>query len=135
MDSQVGQEIRNVEIGGSLFWGDILFTRCLAIIPAMAAAFLSGESGMNDLIVLSQVVLSLQLPFAIWPLVWITCGASDGEGMKVRFERGCVEEEAAVVGEQVVDYRNSPFLKAVAVAIAVLITVFNFILLYKMFYP
>ncbi|KAJ3317589.1 hypothetical protein HDU76_001124, partial [Blyttiomyces sp. JEL0837] len=63
-------------------WFQRLITRVLAIAPAMTVAILSGESGMNSLLVLSQVVLSLQLPFAIWPLIWIT---SDSLKMKVRF--------------------------------------------------
>ncbi|MCK8786778.1 Nramp family divalent metal transporter [Roseomonas sp. NAR14] len=46
-----------------------LITRLLAIIPAIVVAFLYGESGTAELLVLSQVVLSLQLPFAVLPLV------------------------------------------------------------------
>ncbi|KAJ3118065.1 hypothetical protein HDU96_004069 [Phlyctochytrium bullatum] len=53
-------------------WLRRLSTRVLAIVPAMTVATLAGESGMNRLLVASQVVLSLQLPFAIWPLVLIT---------------------------------------------------------------
>lgn len=39
----------------------------------MATALLLGDRATNQLLVLSQVVLSLQLPFAVIPLVWI-CG-------------------------------------------------------------
>lgn len=46
-----------------------LFTRGLAIIPAAAVTIFIGESGTAKLLILSQVVLSLQLPFAIIPLV------------------------------------------------------------------
>ncbi|KAI8810280.1 natural resistance-associated macrophage protein-domain-containing protein [Cladochytrium replicatum] len=49
-----------------------LLTRLLAIIPALTVVLLFGESGLNKLLVLSQVILSLQLPFAVWPLVYFT---------------------------------------------------------------
>ncbi|KAJ3250143.1 hypothetical protein HDU77_006937 [Chytriomyces hyalinus] len=108
-----------------------LLTRVLAIVPAMAAALYGGESGMNDLLVMSQVMLSLQLPFAVWPLVWITGGA-EGDAMKVTF-KGNVEDGQ---GDEsvVVDYANSNGLKRVAFAIAVVITLFQVILVYKTFY-
>ena len=46
-----------------------LVTRLLAIIPAVIVTWLYGEQGTADLLVLSQVVLSLQLPFAVIPLL------------------------------------------------------------------
>ena len=49
-----------------------LFTRALAIVPAVAVLFHSGDDGVLQLLVLSQVVLSLQLPFAIVPLIRFT---------------------------------------------------------------
>ena len=49
-----------------------LFTRALAIVPAVVVLFHSGEAGVLQLLVLSQVVLSLQLPFAIVPLIRFT---------------------------------------------------------------
>jgi manganese transport protein len=53
-------------------WIRRLLTRGLAIIPAVIVAALYGESGTAKLLVLSQVVLSLQLPFAIIPLIRFT---------------------------------------------------------------
>jgi manganese transport protein len=53
-------------------WIRRLITRLLAIVPAMLAAWIGGDSSVNQLLVLSQVVLSLQLPFAVWPLVYFT---------------------------------------------------------------
>ena len=53
-------------------WLRRLITRSLAIIPAAAIALLYGEKGTAELLVLSQVVLSLQLPFAMVPLVMFT---------------------------------------------------------------
>ena len=54
-------------------WQRRLLTRGLALIPALATVLLLGEGATNQLLVLSQVVLSLQLPFAAVPLVWF-CG-------------------------------------------------------------
>ena len=49
-----------------------LLTRSLAIIPAVSVLLVAGESGVLQMLVLSQVVLSLQLPFAIVPLIRFT---------------------------------------------------------------
>jgi manganese transport protein len=53
-------------------WLRRLITRGIAIVPAVIVAWLYGESGTARLLVLSQVVLSLQLPFAVIPLVMFT---------------------------------------------------------------
>jgi manganese transport protein len=53
-------------------WLRRLVTRMIAIIPAVLVAAHYGESGTAKLLVLSQVVLSLQLPFAVVPLVQFT---------------------------------------------------------------
>ncbi|HTL27964.1 MAG TPA: Nramp family divalent metal transporter [Tepidisphaeraceae bacterium] len=53
-------------------WLRRLITRALAIIPAVIVIYLTGESGTTRLLVLSQVILSLQLPFAVVPLVKFT---------------------------------------------------------------
>lgn len=53
-------------------WARRLVTRLIAIVPAVAVAALYGQSGTAKLLVLSQVVLSLQLPFAVVPLVQFT---------------------------------------------------------------
>jgi manganese transport protein len=49
-----------------------LLTRSLAIVPAVAVLFHAGEGGALQLLVLSQVVLSMQLPFAVLPLIRFT---------------------------------------------------------------
>jgi len=54
-------------------WQRRLVTRSLALIPALATVLLLGDQATNQLLVLSQVVLSLQLPFAVIPLV-LFCG-------------------------------------------------------------
>ena len=53
-------------------WARRLATRGLAIIPASIGIVLYGESGLGQLLILSQVILSMQLPFAIVPLVMFT---------------------------------------------------------------
>jgi manganese transport protein len=53
-------------------WLRRLITRLIAIIPAVAVTSTSGEKGTTNLLVLSQVILSLQLSFAVFPLVMFT---------------------------------------------------------------
>jgi manganese transport protein len=53
-------------------WLRRLLTRLIAIIPAVIVTLISGESGTAKLLVLSQVILSLQLSFAVFPLVMFT---------------------------------------------------------------
>ncbi|WP_278442199.1 Nramp family divalent metal transporter [Pseudomonas oryzihabitans] len=50
-------------------WARRLITRGIAVIPVVVVTGLYGESGTAKLLVLSQVVLSMQLPFAVIPLV------------------------------------------------------------------
>ena len=49
-----------------------MITRVLAILPAVLVIGLRGTSSVNDLLTLSQVVLALQLPFAMFPLLHFT---------------------------------------------------------------
>jgi manganese transport protein len=53
-------------------WLRRAITRSLAIIPAALTIYFAGESATYSLMILSQVVLSLQLPFAVIPLVYFT---------------------------------------------------------------
>jgi manganese transport protein len=48
-----------------------LVTRLVAIVPAIVVTWLYGASGTSQLLILSQVVLSLQLPFAVVPLMLV----------------------------------------------------------------
>jgi manganese transport protein len=83
-------------------WMRRLVTRAIAIVPAAIVAFIAGESGTAKLLVLSQVILSLQLSFAVFPLVRFT-------------------SERAKMGEFV----NPPWLRAMAYAAAFLIAALN----------
>jgi len=53
-------------------WLRRLITRLLAILPAVFIIGVRGNSSVNDLLVLSQVVLALQLPLAMFPLLHFT---------------------------------------------------------------
>jgi manganese transport protein len=53
-------------------WLRRLITRAIAIVPAALTAIFFGESGTAKLLVLSQVILSMQLSFAVFPLVMFT---------------------------------------------------------------
>jgi manganese transport protein len=53
-------------------WLRRLVTRMIAIVPAVAVTIYAGEKATGQLLILSQVVLSLQLPFAVVPLVMFT---------------------------------------------------------------
>jgi manganese transport protein len=53
-------------------WLRRLITRLLAIIPAVITVILFGQAGTAKLLILSQVILSLQLSFAVIPLVLFT---------------------------------------------------------------
>jgi manganese transport protein len=91
-------------------WLRRLITRAIAIVPAAIVAILYGESGTAKLLVFSQVVLSLQLSFAVFPLVRFT---SDREKM----------------GEFV----NSGLLRVAAYLIATVIALLNVWLLVQTF--
>ncbi len=53
-------------------WARRLITRSIAIVPAALVTIWYGEKGTAQLLIFSQVVLSLQLPFAVVPLVMMT---------------------------------------------------------------
>ena len=91
-------------------WLRRLITRAIAIIPAAIVAVMYGESGTAKLLILSQVILSLQLSFAVFPLVMFT-------------------SERAKMGEFV----NPMWLKVLAYGIAFLIASLNVWLLFQTF--
>jgi len=58
-------------------WARRLVTRLFAIVPAIVTILIAGEAQLGKLLIFSQVILSLQLPFAVVPLVMFT--ASKGK--------------------------------------------------------
>lgn len=77
-----GQVVMEGFLGPSMTlkpWARRLLTRGIALVPAVAIAATAGPRGVNALLNASQVALSLQLPFAIAPLVHF-CGSPDVMG-------------------------------------------------------
>jgi manganese transport protein len=91
-------------------WLRRLITRLIAIIPAVIVIVIYGERGTGPLLILSQVILSLQLPFAVFPLVMFT-GERDKMGPFV----------------------SPGWMKALAWTVAVIIASLNAWLLYQTF--
>jgi manganese transport protein len=92
-------------------WLRRLITRLIAIIPAVIVTIIAGEKGTISLLVLSQVILSLQLSFAVVPLVLFT---SDKKKM----------------GE----FRNPLWLSILAWFVAAVIIILNAYLLFQTFF-
>ena len=80
-------------------WVRRLITRLIAIVPAALTAIFFGERGTAQLLVLSQVILSLQLSFAVIPLVRFTSDkAKMGEFVSPRWLSALAWLVAAVIG-------------------------------------
>ncbi len=92
-------------------WLRRLLTRGIAIIPALVVAIMYGERGTAELLVLSQVILSLQLSFAVVPLVFLT-------------------SKKAIMGRFV----NSEILRVISWIISLVIIGLNIFLLYQTFF-
>jgi manganese transport protein len=80
-------------------WVRRLITRTLAILPAVFIIGVRGNSSVTDLLTLSQVVLALQLPFAMFPLLQFTSSS-----------------------KRMGNWKNGPFLLVAGWASAILIT-------------
>jgi manganese transport protein len=92
-------------------WLRRLITRAVAIVPAIIVAIMFGESGTAKLLVFSQVILSMQLSFAVFPLVAFT-------------------SDKLKMGELV----NPTWLKVLAYAVAFTIASLNIWLLFQLFH-
>ena len=93
-------------------WVRRLLTRLLAIIPAVIVIGVYGESRTTDLLVASQVVLSMQLGFAVWPLLRFT-------GSRAKMGR----------------FVNPPVIKVLGYTTAAIIIGLNVKLLFDTFIP
>ncbi|MDT1025786.1 Nramp family divalent metal transporter [Pseudomonas paraeruginosa] len=91
-------------------WQRRLITRGLALVPALLGVLWLGEGAVGKLLVLSQVLLSLQLPFALWPLI------------RFSGDRGLMGE-----------FVNPPWVSALAWLLFGLISAANLALLYFWF--
>jgi manganese transport protein len=90
-------------------WLRRMITRMIAILPAVIVTIWAGEKATGQLLILSQVVLSLQLPFAVVPLVLITASrAKMGEFVAPRWLTAIATLIAVVIiglnGKLVWDY-------------------------------
>ncbi len=91
-------------------WLRRLITRLIAIVPAVIVIAIRGEEGSGPLLVLSQVILSLQLPFAIFPLLQFTSSTK-------------------LMGP----FANGVWVKALAWPVCIIIAALNVYLLYQTF--
>ena len=79
-------------------WARRLITRGLAILPAAGVTILYGEAQTGKLLILTQVILSLQLPFAIVPLIMMTASrAKMGVFAAPRWVTGLAVVVAAII--------------------------------------
>jgi manganese transport protein len=79
-------------------WARRLLTRAIAIVPAAIVTIWYGEKGTAQLLILSQVILSFQLPFAIIPLVMFTADRRKmGELVAPRWVTALAITTAAVI--------------------------------------
>src|SRR5213595_386418 len=93
-------------------WLRRLITRAIAIVPAVLVIGIAGEGKTTQLLIISQVVLSMQLGFAVWPLMRFT-------------------NEKAKMGE----FANRLWLKILGWTVAGIIIVLNVKLLFDIFMP
>ncbi|WP_185862418.1 Nramp family divalent metal transporter [Blattabacterium cuenoti] len=91
-------------------WIRRLITRLIAIVPAMIASIIYGEKGTAELLIISQIILSIQLSFAIVPLVYFT-----GDSYKMG------------------PFVNGPILNISAWLITIIVVLLNLFLLYDTF--
>lgn len=92
-------------------WLRRLITRLIAVVPAFIVALIYGEKGTADLLVFSQVILSMQLSFAVVPLVMFT-------GSKLKMGA----------------FANGKILNSSAWLISAIIIVLNLYLLFQFFF-
>ena len=93
-------------------WKRRLLTRSIAIVPTVVVAALYGERGTSDLLLLSQAILSMQLSFAVFPLVAFTSNP-----------------------KRMGEFVNKPWLKILSYTTAILIAGLNLWLLIQTFRP
>jgi manganese transport protein len=75
-----------------------IVTRCIALVPAAAVTILAGDAYTGRLLIFSQVVLSLALPFAVVPLVWFTASRQMlGDLVAARWQTGLAGLVALII--------------------------------------
>ena len=107
-----------------------LMTRLLAIIPSTIVAVVAGRAGINILLVASQVVLSIVLPFIVTPLVYLTSSKSI---MSVRRQRRSTfpggeatpQEMESSTEYEMVDFSSGKVVTAIGSLICLIIIIAN----------
>ncbi len=109
-------------------------TRSMSLIPSVVVAIAVGREGIDSLLVISQVILSLVLPFVALPLIWMT---SSKKVMKVRVRAEIatdpVVEKNEVNTEQ--DFSNSYALAIAAYLVWLVMLIANVYALTILFRP
>ncbi len=111
-------------------------TRCLGLIPALIVAAASGRAGIDTLLVASQVILSIILPFIVFPLVWLTSSKSIMSVKKPLERVDCQDSSvgggihthdvaSAEAQFELVDFSNGKILIVVSYAIWLVIVMAN----------
>ena len=109
-----------------------LLTRLLSMVPSVVVAVAVGPKGINTMLVASQVVLSVVLPFVVFPLVWLT---SSRTVMRVRSpvstpnpepqKKDDTEEQPIVATNQYLDFSNGWVVAGIGYAICLVVLVAN----------
>lgn len=120
-----------------------LITRCLGLIPSMAVAIGVGRSGVDSLLVASQVVLSIVLPFIVLPLLWLTSsktimsvrktaqdpqeshGSTVHPNSSLELNDGAAIADPESAEDQIVDYSNNKTVSFIGYFIWVIILAAN----------
>lgn len=109
-----------------------LLTRLLSIIPSVIVAVTIGRDGVNTMLVASQVVLSIVLPFVVFPLVWLT---SSRTVMRVRVpdtsteaepqKKDDTEEQQTLAKNEYLDFSNGWVVAGIGYSIWLVVLVAN----------
>lgn len=105
-----------------------VITRSIGLLPSVIVACILGENGINALLVASQVVLSIVLPFIIFPLVWLT---SSSHVMSVKSTASTsssppdTSADKEVDSEQVIDFSSGRIMTAIGYIMCLIIFAAN----------
>ncbi|KXN84965.1 Manganese transporter pdt1 [Leucoagaricus sp. SymC.cos] len=118
-----------------------LLTRLIAIIPSMIVAIVVGRNGINALLVLSQVILSIALPFVTFPLIYCTSSKTIMRVRKPSSPNYVVDDDKDELspiggseegglgslenGEEWVDFSNGKVMIAICIVIWSIIVIAN----------
>lgn len=105
-------------------WMRRLATRLIAIVPGAVCVILYGDQGLNQLLIGSQIILSLQLPFCVWPLWYLT---SSEHVMK--------QPDGEVRENEGAGHANGFALNVLTIVCATSLTLFNLILIVQALNP